>query len=228
MRGLFAFLLAACSDGGTMAVSIYDTAALYLLSYSGTLNLSLWREAVVQLYQELETQYGANEARKLGNKSVAYYCMEIGQSYQGRKAIAKFRQLYKWPDFRNSDQWWKEEWLSRKNFDERVQEIRAKLMEEPSIPPDEIEQDTLGREALYLVMKEATRRHGDYVDENTEWALRGIISIYGGHAVLSLWRAGALTDYKRIPTLLSSYFLERELVATFGDSLITMKQLEYN
>lgn len=210
-----------------MPENSFDKAAWYLLSYSGTLSLDVWRDAVVQLYSELEASYGPSQAQKLLNKVVAYYCMEIGQSYQGRKAIAKFRQIHKWADFKNSDNWWREEWLARREFDFRVQEIRAKLIAEPSVPPEDIHHDSLGREALSVLMDEARRRHGEYVTDDLEEVFRILISIYGGHAILSLWHDGILTDYRRVTTLLSSYFIERELVATYGNALVNMKQREY-
>jgi hypothetical protein len=201
-------------------VNAFDTAAWYLLLYSGTLSFSEWRKTVKQVYKELEQQYGTNNATKVLNKMVAYYCLEIGQSYRDRKAISKFRKVHTWQDFRESDNWWIKEWNDNKKQDKMVQEIRSKLIELPSIAPEDIEDDDLGREALRVLLLEAEFRKQGEVDESV---FRALISIYGGYSILQLYRDGTLRSRAAIPSILGSYFIEKSLVQKYGEALLDMK-----
>ena len=201
----------------------FDDAAWYLISYSNTLTFVEWRQAVKQAYLELEALYGTSSAMSLLNKMVAYYCLEIGGGYRGRQAISKFRKVHTWSDFRNSDGWWASEWRERRAFDQRVHELRKLLLQIPSVPSSMLEHDPESRESLSILMTEAEKRHGIDNLLSCEQVFRSVISIYGGHAIIALHERGILTSRARIPSLLSSYFLERALVEEFGDALLDMK-----
>jgi hypothetical protein len=204
----------------------FDEAAWFLYTYTGTLSFSDWRKAVKQTFFDLEKEYGTAEANKLLRRMMAYYCMEVGTSYKGVQAISKFRNCHRWPDFKNSDAWWVDEWNTRRVFDKEVGRIRAELLKIPSIAPEDVQDDDLSREAVRVLHSEAEKRAKN--DENRELndaLYRVMVSIYGARAILSLYNSGLLADRQKIPSVTSSYFLERSLVSTYGEKLLAMKAI---
>jgi hypothetical protein len=215
-----------------LSTNIFDSAAWYLLSYSNTLSFSEWRDTVKQVYAELEKSYGTSSAADILSKMVAYYCMESCPGKSGRAAASAFRKSHKWEDFRNANDWWCDEWLKRRKFDQTVVSIRKACSELPSLPVELIHEDHYGRRCLDIIMAEAVKRSNfgsRYSKDNLvmiESLARVMISIYGGEAVFFLLSKPLIKDWNKIPSLQTMYFLERELVAAYGDSLIRMKQRE--
>jgi hypothetical protein len=80
----------------------------------------------------------------------------------------------------------------------------------------------MSREALRVLRSEADRRGHEW--SQVEPIMREVISIYGGWPVLVLYNNGILKNREHIPNLVSSYFIERELVLTFDGNLSRMKE----
>lgn len=211
-----------------MVDNLFDKTAKYLYAYSGTLSFLEWKEIIKQVYKENERQLGVSGAQALIIAMVAYYCIEVGSMYKGRQAASKFKSCNRWPDFSIPDAYWKEEWAKRQQEDQNVMDVeRAIVAIGKTITPDNIDYSNWSRDALYELTAIVKQRHDDETAKRIEPDLRRFISLYSGFAVLNFIKSNNLVwDRELVPNMVTTYFLQRAIVAEYGMDIVDMKLAE--
>lgn len=221
-----------------MATNIFNDMAWYLYTYTGTRSYDAWLRTLQRTFAELKKEKGGDRAAsELLVSMVAYYCLDVGSSYKGEVAGAKFKRCWKWPDFieawQDPDNALVQRWRDMRDKDKAVAAKRKELSSF-GIHPTQLVHEPRSREALRILMAEITRRHGDVAAAAAEKWVRELVAIYGPYPIIALgkriqvdekfWMPSQLMNRELIPNMLTSYHIERAIVDMYGDNLLHMKR----